>query len=252
MAEFGLLAAMDGVGFLIFFLVAFISWLVNFLGSKPGGNPNRPRPAAGQGRGKQLQSEIDRFLEQARELAEKKNQKPERRGDEEVVVVKLPPDSSRRAPPPSQQRKRMNPQPAKQQQQPAPRKSLSQSRESVFKEQTRQSGNESRRQKGSRGTAGQQPRPVVAISQGAEASAQQAPPAIQYLSGNGSFASAIQGDLHAPLSQSSAAERQNESLSHRLSVAEQIALKMRSANHVRDAFVMNEVLQRALGLRRKS
>jgi hypothetical protein len=87
-----LLADWDAVVPVVFFLIAFSSWIANFLKENRAGagkKPVRPgpRPAGGE-RAKTIQEQIEAFLRQAREQAEAASSPPEpppRPGEVEVV-----------------------------------------------------------------------------------------------------------------------------------------------------------------------
>jgi len=262
----GLLAAADGIGFLIFFLIAFVSWLINFLSPKPPGQGGRPaqqrkHPQNG-GQGKPVQNEIDRFLQQARELVDNTSQEQEKRRnrDDDIVVVEAPrrqqPPQQRRASPPPPQRR---------------------NRQEVWESQVKGSpdfqrgkGNSSKQSssQGNRGSGGSKrgssegkPGDRISGRQMQKQAPSQAPGSsigqLRNVGSNdqnllaGSRVGELQSVFGAHLSQTSVHDRDAETLGQKQSAAFNMARNMRSPSRVRDAVIMNEILSKPLALRRR-
>jgi|GEM_PF-3313985 len=99
-----LLADWDAVVPVVFFLIAFSSWIANFLKENKAGAGKKPvRPGqrpAGSSRAKTIQEQIETFLRQAREQAEAASSPPTAsRPPGEVEVVRQSPEAPRRRAP---------------------------------------------------------------------------------------------------------------------------------------------------------
>ncbi|WP_437223438.1 hypothetical protein SH661x_003218 [Planctomicrobium sp. SH661] len=103
-----ILADLQSVIAAVFMLIAFAGWVGNLINQSKAGAPQqrRPpqgRPAPGQ---KSVQSEIDKFLNQAREVSPPNPSRDERLSSDGVEVIERPRNAPTRRPPPTQQRRR--------------------------------------------------------------------------------------------------------------------------------------------------
>jgi len=227
----GLLADMDGFGFLIFFVVAFFSWLMNTLSPKDPNkkNPRRPQNAGGD-RGKKVQSEIDRFLQQAREMVDSTNQE---RGRQDAPFRTE--SQTRSAPPP--ERRRRSPQ--------ENRQAATSGSQNPKKPKSQPALKQQKKNPSPSTLADRHLMPTNLVSTiGAT------PVMPVQVTGHGGKLSA-DSVFEKSLTQTSALERNNETLTHRNSAALDLARKMRTPLQVRDAIMMNEILNRPLALRQR-
>ncbi|SFI04766.1 hypothetical protein [Planctomicrobium piriforme] len=256
----GLLAAWDGMGFMIFFVVAFFSWLINFLGQQKAGVPKQRRPPIpGQNQRRDVvQSEIDKFLQQARELAEKSNEPQRPRGD--IEVVELPqnrPDRQQRRPAPPAQKRRS--QKEIWDNQIGKRAPEPQSRTAAKRQQPQPQTPPARQS----GTA----RPSESISSRHMQTTIDQASVSRDLGrlATGRISDAVQKDLssqvdnavtshlgtfQAGLSTSAGQQAMDSTLLHKETAASRLIQLMRSRRQVRDAMIVSEVLAKPLALRR--
>ena len=105
-----ILADIEGLVGVIFFVIAFIGWIMNLSKENQQAQKRRQRPRAGEQRGK-VQNEIDQFL---KETKRGERRRPRRKpqevveeeflSDDDIVIVE---DAPRRRPPKQRQRKRV-------------------------------------------------------------------------------------------------------------------------------------------------
>ncbi len=255
MGSAGIIAAWDGLGFLIFFLVAFASWLINFLGPKPPGQVNPRRRPQNPGQGRPVQTEMERFLQQAREAVEKAS-KPPRKNDGDVVVVQAPPqEQHRRVAPPPQRRRSSQEVWEKQANEKLSAPGRSTTGGPLPSDQN--GGRAPKQPKKSRPgdkLAGRHIQSSIGMpsSMGQLGETRGIGQAQQVAAPRASQGGNLQSDsvFAASLSQTSSQDRNNETLAHKWNAASEMARKMRSPASVRDAIMMSEILARPLALRR--
>ncbi|WP_437193115.1 hypothetical protein [Planctomicrobium sp. SH527] len=240
--SFALLADGD-FGFLIFFVVAFFSWLFNYLKTKaedPQGNAKKAEQS------KRVSNEIDKFLQQKREGPNNGGRPNQRRAPQgDVVVVEMPdsrqnPQQTRRQPPPS--------------------------REEIWREQAgKQQRKQGKQQRGNGERRGgkqqtQQPSPPVTKQSSIFNDQNQDLKPIAPMPGAGNFASTqpVSQASHTtvesrPLSGLLASTRQiisNDTLNSNASPAVILATRLRNRGELKNAFVINEIFSKPLGLRK--
>lgn len=240
-SSFALLADGD-FGFLIFFVVAFFSWLFNYLKTKaedPQGNAKKAEQS------KRVTSEIEKFLQQTKQGPQQGNMPNQRRAPSgDVVVVEMPnarqssrqPQQPRRQPPPSREeiwREQTSKQQRKQQRAAGERRGN--------KQQSRQAAEPVTKQSSVFNDQNQDLRPIGAGSNSGsfapQPAAQSAPatPDARQLTG---------------LLTSTRQVVTNDTLAANASPAVALATRFRNRGELKNAFIMNEIFNKPLGLRK--